>query len=137
MPLVRVVEALRLELVAVLPQPLYPLWSSAISDCMPTAGSVGSSFGLKPYSSTSFLRASSSFFLDLRFRQNQIPASRSRATTTTGMTTAMAVFPPAVRPPVACLLPGFARAGSVGSVGVLDGEDSVGVSWLPPFVMVE
>lgn len=121
MPLVSVVEALRPELVAVLPHPLYPLWSSAISDCMPTAGSVGSSFGLNPYSSTSFLRASSAVFFALRFRQNQIPARSRRATATIGMTTAMAVFPLGLSPPVACLSPGFARAGSEGSVGVLEG----------------
>lgn len=82
---------------------------------------MGSSFGLKPYSSTSFLRASSAFFLALRFRQNQIPASRRSATTTTGTTTAMAVFPPALSSPVACLDPGFAKAGSDGSVDELVG----------------
>lgn len=111
MPLVSVVEALRLELVVVFPHPLYPLWSSAISDCMPTAGSVGSSLGLKPYSSTSFLRASSAFFLDLRFRQNQIPASNSSATATTGMTTAMAVFPAGLKPPVSCFPSRLASVG--------------------------
>lgn len=122
----RVVEALRLELVVVLPHPLYPLWSSAISDCMPTAGRVGSSLGLKPYSSTSFLRASSALFFDLRLRQNQRPASSSSATATTGITTAMAVFPAGLSPPVSCLFWGFwSDAGSVEPAPELVGDTAL------------
>jgi len=54
---------------------------------------------LKPYSSTSFLLASSAFFLCLRFLHKNIPASTSKATTTTGTTTATAVLPPTDSPP--------------------------------------
>lgn len=59
---------------------------------------MGSLFGLKPYSSTSFRRASLSFLLCLRFLQKKRPATTSKATTTTGTTTATAVLPPSERP---------------------------------------
>jgi len=54
---------------------------------------------LRPYSSTSFLLASSAFFLCLRFLHKNIPASTSKATTTTGTTTATAVLLPTDSPP--------------------------------------
>lgn len=60
---------------------------------------MGSLFGLKPYSSISFLRSSSEFFRAFRLLQNQIPSTMSIATTTTGTTTAIATFPPLDRPP--------------------------------------
>lgn len=96
-----VVDILRLDPVAA-PQPLYPLeWSSLIS--LPfsdaTVGSVGSLFGLKPYSSISLRRCSSWTFFCLRFLKNQIPAITRSATTTTGTTTATAVTPAVERPP--------------------------------------
>jgi hypothetical protein len=59
---------------------------------------VGSLFGLNPYSSISFLRSSSEFFRAFRLLQNQIPSTMSIATTTTGITTAIATFPPLDRP---------------------------------------
>ena len=109
MPLVKVFEPLGLELVVVFPHPLYPLWSSAISEVIPTAGSVGSLLGLKPYSSTSFLRASSAVFFCLRLLHNKIPPTTRSATTTTGTTTAMAVLPPVPRPPCSCLFAGLCK----------------------------
>ena len=66
---------------------------------LPTAGKVGSLFGLKPYSSISFLRSSSEFLRAFLFRQNQSPARTSKATATTGTTTATATFPPPDNPP--------------------------------------
>jgi hypothetical protein len=60
----------------------------------PTAGTVGSLLGLKPYSSISLRRSSSAFFLDFRFLQNQSPAITKSATATIGTTTAIAIFPP-------------------------------------------
>lgn len=65
---------------------------------MPTAGRVGSSLGLKPYSSTSFLRSSSASFLAFRFLQQKSRAKIINATETTGTTTATAIVPPAESP---------------------------------------
>src|SRR5690242_21698620 len=65
---------------------------------MPTAGRVGSWLGLKPYSSTSFLRSSSLFWRALRFLHKKIPASSSSAMATTGTTTAIAILPPELSP---------------------------------------
>ena len=61
-------------------------------------GSVGSLLGLKPYSSTSFLRISSPSLRCFRFRQRKRAARTIRATATTGTTTATAILPPAERP---------------------------------------
>ena len=102
--LARVVEGFRF--VDVVPQPRYPAPSvCVISDgsspelpAPPTTGSVGSLFGLNPYSSTSFLRSSSASLRCFRLRQRKRAARTIKATATTGTTTATAIFPPAVRP---------------------------------------
>jgi hypothetical protein len=103
------VEALRPEdATAVVPHPRYPEEpSSRISNgpslpadpTPPTAGRVGSLFGLYPYSSTSFLRSSSASLRCFRFRHKKRPASTRRATATIGTTTATAIFPPPFSPP--------------------------------------
>ena len=139
MPEVSVVDILRLELVVVLPHPRYPLSSSAMAR-PPTAGRVGSWLGLKPYSSTSFLRSSSALLRCLRFRQKKMPPSTNSATTTTGMTTAMAVLPPLLMPPLSSFC-AFCRPVEL----VLDEsapvavEDApfVGAATLPDGVMIE
>ena len=61
-------------------------------------GSVGSLFGLNPYSSTSFLRISSPSLRCFRLRQRKRAARTIKATATTGTTTATAILPPGVRP---------------------------------------
>ena len=61
-------------------------------------GSVGSLLGLKPYSSTSFLRISSPSLRCFRFRQRKRAARTIRATATTGTTTATAILLPGERP---------------------------------------
>ena len=61
-------------------------------------GNVGSLLGLKPYSSTSFLRISSPSLRCFRFRQRKRAARTIRATATTGTTTATAILPPGERP---------------------------------------
>ena len=61
-------------------------------------GSVGSLLGLKPYSSTSFLRISSPSLRCFRFRHRKRAARTIRATATTGTTTATAILPPGERP---------------------------------------
>ena len=89
-----------------MPQPRYPAPSvSLISEgsspellAPPTTGSVGSLFGLKPYSSTSFLRSSSPSLRCFRLRHRKRAASTIKATATTGTTTATAILPPAERP---------------------------------------
>lgn len=89
-------EAFLLEGVVAVPQPRYPLSSSIISEppvTPPTAGSVGSLLGLKPYASISFLRSSSASFCCFLRRQKKRPASTSAAMTTMGITTAMAMVP--------------------------------------------
>ena len=126
MPLVRVVEALRFELFVVLPHPRYPLSSSAISLVIPTAGSVGSLLGLKPYSSTSFRRSSSPAFFCLRRLHSKIPARTNNATTTTGTTTAMAVLPPVVRPQ-----PSFCFSGFCNDAGADVAEEGAADDTLP------
>ena len=103
-PLERVVDGFRL--VDVVPQPRYPAPSvSLISDgsspellAPPMTGSVGSLLGLKPYSSTSFLRSSSPSLRCFRLRHRKRAASTIKATATTGTTTATAILPPAERP---------------------------------------
>jgi len=92
----RVVDGFRADAV-VLPHPRYPDESSAMPA---TAGSVGSLLGLKPYSSTSFRRASSAFLRCFLLLHKKMPPSTNNATTTTGITTAIAVLPPADRPPL-------------------------------------
>lgn len=72
----------------------------------PIAGSVGSSLGLKPYSSTSFLRSSSPSFRCFRLRQKKRAANTINATAATGTTTATAILPPGDIPPE--LADGFA-----------------------------
>ena len=102
--LVRVLEGFRF--VDVVPHPRYPAPSvSLISDGSspgllppPMTGSVGSLLGLKPYSSTSFLRISSPSLRCFRFRQRKRAARTIRATATTGTTTATAILPPGERP---------------------------------------
>lgn len=92
-------------LVDVVPQPRYPAPSvSLISDgsspgllAPPITGSVGSLFGLNPYSSTSFLRISSASLRCFRLRQRKRAARTIKATATTGTTTATAILPPGVR----------------------------------------
>ena len=91
--------------VEVVPQPLYPLPSvCAISPSSPlllvppTAGSVGSLLGLKPYSSTSFRRRSAASLRCFRRRHRSRAASTMIATAATGTTTATAILPPAERP---------------------------------------
>ena len=104
-PLDKVVDGFRL--VGVAPQPRYPDPSvSLISDgssplllAPPTAGKVGSLFGLKPYSSTSFLLSSSASFLDLCLRQKNKATRTTKATAATGTTTAIAILPPGDSPP--------------------------------------
>lgn len=59
---------------------------------------VGSLFGLKPYSSTSFLLNSSASFLCFRLRHRKRAARTIKATAATGTTTATAIFPPGERP---------------------------------------
>lgn len=61
-------------------------------------GSVGSLFGLNPYSSTSFLRISSPSLRCFRLRQRKRAARTIKATATTGTTTATAILPPGDRP---------------------------------------
>ncbi len=61
-------------------------------------GSVGSLFGLNPYSSTSFLRSSSPSLRCFRLRQRKRAARTIKATATTGTTTATAILLPAERP---------------------------------------
>lgn len=61
-------------------------------------GSVGSLFGLYPYSSTSFLRSSSAAFFAFHLRQKYKAARMIKATETTGTTTATAIVPPAESP---------------------------------------
>lgn len=106
--------------VEVVPHPLYPAPSTSVicegsSPILlepPTAGSVGSWLGLKPYSSTSLRRRSSASFLAFRRRQRRIAASTINATATTGTTTATAILPPADSPdPESALEPVVARAG--------------------------
>ena len=105
-PLERVVDGFLAEVVVVVPQPRYPTPSvSRISEgssptllAPPTTGRVGSLFGLKPYSSTSFRRSSSASFRCLRFRQRKRAEITIKATATTGTTTATAILPPADRP---------------------------------------
>ena len=63
------------------------------------AGSLGSLFGLNPYSSTSFLRSSSASFRCFLLRHKNRAASTINATAATGTTTATAIFPPGERPP--------------------------------------
>ena len=120
LPLERVVDGFRFA--EVVPQPRYPDPSvSLISDgssplllAPPTTGKVGSLFGLKPYSSTSFLLNSSASFLCFRFRQRKRAAVTIKATATTGTTTATAILPPAERPePVEALDPDDASAALV------------------------
>ena len=65
----------------------------------PTAGSVGSLFGLYPYSSISFLLTSSASFRCFRFRQKNRPPAIIKATAAIGTTTATAIVPALVRPP--------------------------------------
>lgn len=67
---------------------------------MPTAGSVGSWFGLYPYSSTSFRRSSSVSLFALCLPHHHSSRQMITATETTGTTTATAIVPPADRPPV-------------------------------------
>ena len=89
-----------------MPQPRYPAPSvSVISEgpspellAPPIAGSVGSLFGLNPYSSTSFLRSSSPSLRCFRLRQRKRAARTIKATATTGTTTATAILPGAERP---------------------------------------
>jgi hypothetical protein len=108
-----VVEGLRVVVEAVVPQPRYPPFASLISVCSspgspataPTAGKVGSWLGLNPYSSTSFLRSSSASFLCFLLRHRKIPSRTSNATTTIGITTAIAVLPPSDRPPEPAVCP--------------------------------
>lgn len=77
----------------------------------PTAGRVGSLFGLNPYSSTSFLLNSSASFRCFRFRQRNKAARTIKATAATGTTTARAIFPPGERPePFDVLAPEVASA---------------------------
>lgn len=106
-------------MVDVVPQPRYPAPSvCVISDgsspellAPPMTGSVGSLLGLKPYSSTSFLRSSSASLRCFRLRQKKRAARTIKATATTGTTTATAILPPAERPEgVEEEAPGVARA---------------------------
>lgn len=62
------------------------------------ATSVGSLFGLKPYSAISFFRSSSAFFLAFLFLQKKNPIRKAAAITTIGMMTAMAILAPEPRP---------------------------------------
>ena len=102
--LARVLEGFRL--VEVVPQPRYPAPSdSLISDgpspgllAPPMTGKVGSLLGLKPYSSTSFLRNSSPSLRCFRLRQRKRAARTIKATAATGTTTATAILPPGERP---------------------------------------
>ena len=98
-PLDRLVEALRPA--EVVPQPRYPEVASSLGATEPAAmtpGRLGSLFGLKPYSSTSFRRSSSAAFFALRLRQNHNAARTIKATETTGTTTATAIVPPDDKP---------------------------------------
>lgn len=98
MPLDRFVEAFRPA--EVVPQPRYPAEVSSFGATLPAMpGSVGSLFGLKPYSSTSFRRSSSAALLALRLRQKKIAARMIKATETTGTTTATAMVPLGDKPP--------------------------------------
>jgi len=125
-----VVDAFRPdEATAVVPHPRYPEEPSSLISygpspvlppTTPTAGNVGSLFGLYPYSSTSFRRNSSASFLALRFRHRKRPAMRRRATTTIGTTTATAMVPPVPRP---LLAPLFDCCGS--AVPAPDVDDDV------------
>ena len=124
-----VVDALRPdEATAVVPHPRYPdepsslisYGPSALPPTTPTAGNVGSLFGLYPYSSTSFRRNSSASFLAFRFRQKKIPARRRAATTTIGTTTATAMVPPVPKPWLT-FLPWFCGF----AVAPLDADDEV------------
>lgn len=107
LPLDNVVDCFRAAAAGVVPQPRYPEPSfSFISDgsspklpTAPTAGSVGSLFGLKPYSSSSFLRCSSASFRCFLLLQRNNKARTISATAATGTTTATAILPPADRPP--------------------------------------
>lgn len=89
---------------------------------MPIAGSVGSLFGLNPYSSTSFLRSSSASFRCVRFRQKKRATRTIKATATRGTTTATAIFPPGESPSefFSELTPDVAKA--AGSAEVLDDD---------------
>lgn len=132
LPLDKVVDAFRL--LGVVPHPRYPAPSvSLISDtssppllATPTAGIVGSLFGLNPYSSTSFRRSSSSFFRCFRLLQKNIRARIMRATTATGTTTATAVFPAADRPPDALESLLTARAAALEEVDEAEVVDETG-----------
>ena len=107
LPLDKVVGGLRAAVTGVAPQPRYPAPSfSFISDgsspklpTAPTAGSVGSLFGLKLYSSASFRRSSSASFRCFLLLQKNSKARTIRATAATGTTTATAILPPADKPP--------------------------------------
>jgi hypothetical protein len=86
------------------PQPRYPVFSSAISDpvpakaAAPAGDSVGSRFGLKPYSSISFFRSSSAAFLALRFFQKNRKPRVNRTIAAKGTMTATATMPPVDNP---------------------------------------
>ena len=108
LPLDNVLDCLRAAAATgVAPQPRYPEPSlSFISDGSspklppaPTAGRVGSLFGLNPYSSTSFRRSSSASFRCFLLLQKNSKARTIRATAATGTTTATAILPPADKPP--------------------------------------
>ncbi len=62
------------------------------------ATSVGSLFGLNPYSAISFFRCSSAFFRAFLFRHKKNPIKKAAAITTIGITTAMAILAPEPRP---------------------------------------
>ena len=69
------------------------------------AGNVGSSLGLYPYSSTSFLRISSASLRCFRLLQKNKAARTRSATPTIGTITSTAVLPPPLRPPLDVLFP--------------------------------
>lgn len=130
LPLDKVVDGFRA--VDVVPHPLYPapsvcfmsdLGSSPLLLAPATTGNVGSLLGLKPYSSTSFLRSSSASFRCFLFRQRKRAAITINATAATGTTTATAILPPADRPEaVDALEPEVVRAADP---DVLDDDDDV------------
>jgi hypothetical protein len=100
-----VVEAFRPSCISNGPSPILLFTPPAI------AGKVGSSFGLYPYSSTSFLLMSSASFRCFRLLQKNKPASTRRATPAIGTITSTAVFPPPLSPPDDVLFPVSASPG--------------------------
>lgn len=62
------------------------------------AANVGSLFGLNPYSAISLFRSSSAFFLAFLFLHKKNPIRNAAAITTIGMTTAIPIFAPELKP---------------------------------------